>query len=77
MKTPRKAVVTKRVSDQQIIDAARWQAFIAASGLPYNQLTPTWLDAFDAQSDPSTASTLLVELVDIAMAQDNNVKEAK
>lgn len=71
MKTPKRAVVSKKVTDQQIIDAARWNAFISASGLPYNQLTPTWLDAFDSQSDPSTASTLLVELVDIAMVQDN------
>lgn len=68
--TKKKAVVSRKVTDQQIIDASRWQAFVTASGLPYNQLTPTWLDAFDAQSDPSTASTLLVELVDIAMTQD-------
>ena len=65
------AVVSKKVSDQQILDAARWNAFIVASGLPYNQLTPSWLDAFDSQSDPSTASSVLVELVDIAMSQDN------
>lgn len=71
MKTPKKAVVSKRVTDEIALNAARWSAFLVASGKPFAQLTPTWLDVFDAQSDPSTASSLLVELVDIAMAQDN------
>lgn len=66
----KKSVVSRKVSDQQVKDALRWNAFLHASGLPYNQLTPTWWDVFDAQSDPITASVVLVELVDIAIAQD-------
>ena len=71
MKTPKRAVVSKKVSDDEKLNAKRWCAFLEASGVPFNQLTPTWLDVFDAQSDPSTASSVLVELVDIAMTQDN------
>ncbi len=70
MKTPRKAVVSKRITDDEKLNAARWSAFLAASGKPFEQLKPTWLDVFDAQSDPSTASNVLVELVDVAMTQD-------
>lgn len=64
------AVVSKKPSDEQIKNSERWNAFVTASGKPFEQLTPTWLDVFDAQSDPSTASSVLVELVDIAMTQD-------
>lgn len=70
MKIPKRAVVSKKVSDTEKLDAQRWNAFVTASGKPFEQLTPTWLDVFDAQSDPSTASNVLVELVDIAMTQD-------
>lgn len=70
MKTPKKVVVSKKVSDQQIIDAQRWNCFIAASALPFEQLTESWLDVFDCQSNPETASTELVRLVDIAIKND-------
>ena len=66
----KKAVVSKKLTDEIVANAARWSAFLSASGKPFEQLTPTWLDVFDAQSDPSTASNVLVELVDIAMTQD-------
>lgn len=65
----KKSIVASKKQDE--LDAARWRAFLTASGVPFNQLTPTWWDAFDAQSDPSTASSVLVELVDVAMTQDN------
>lgn len=64
------AVVSKKVSDQQIVDAARWKAFIYASTLAYEYLSESWLDFFSAQSDPQSASTELVRLIDLAIAQD-------
>lgn len=64
------AVVSKKVSDQQIVDAARWNDFITASGVPFEQLTVEWLDFFSAQADPSTASIKLVKLLDIASEHD-------
>lgn len=71
MSTPKKkAIVTKRPSAEQIQDAKRWTAFIEASGLPYDQLSEEWLDFFSAQSDPQSASTELVRLIDLAIAQD-------
>jgi hypothetical protein len=64
------AVVSKKVSDQQIKDAARWKAFIYASTLAYEYLSEEWLDFFSAQSDPTVAGTELVRLIDIAILKD-------
>lgn len=71
MSTPKKKVsVSKRPSAEQIQDAKRWTSFIKASGLSYEQLSEEWLDFFSAQSDPQSASTELVRLIDLAIAQD-------
>lgn len=64
------AVVSKKVNDQQIIDAARWKAFIYASTLAYGYLSEEWLDFFSAQSDPTVAGTELVRLIDLAILKD-------
>lgn len=66
----KKAVVSRKVSDDQIQDANRWNCFIAASALPFEQLTESWLSFFDSQSNPQSASTELVRLVDIAIKND-------
>lgn len=70
MKSPRKAVVSKRVNDEQLQDANRWSCFLVASSLPFEQLTESWLSFFDSQSNPESASTELVRLVDIAIKND-------
>lgn len=71
MSTPKKKVsVTNHPSAEQIQDAKRWQAFIKASGLAFENVTDDWWNFFDAQSDPASASTELVRLIDIAIAQD-------
>ena len=70
MKTPRKAVVSKRVSDDEKLNAQRWVHFLAASALPFEQLSDAWLDVFDSQSNPESASTELVRLVDVAIKND-------
>lgn len=72
MKTPRKAVVSKRVSEDEKLNASRWKAFIYSSTLAYEYLSEEWLDFFSAQSDPTVAGTELVRLIDIAIAQDNS-----
>lgn len=66
----KKAIVSRKVSDDQLQDAKRWNCFIAASSLPFEQLTESWLDVFDSQSNPQSASTELVRLVDIAIKND-------
>ena len=64
------AVVSKKVSDQQVKDANRWTQFIIHSGVRFEDLSDEWLMFFDSQSDISSASTELVRLVDIAIKND-------
>lgn len=70
MKVPKKAIVSKRVSEQQIIDAQRWNAFVTASGLSFEELSESWLNVFDCQSKPESASVELIRLVDLAIQKD-------
>lgn len=74
MTTKKKATVTKKVSPEQRIqdalDSVRWKAFIKASGLPFENVTDDWWNFFEAQSDPASASTELVRLIDIAIQSD-------
>lgn len=70
MKTPRKAVVSKRVSEDGKLNAKRWEAFLVASGTPIQELSDEWYNFFDKQADVATASTELVKLIDLAIAQD-------
>lgn len=70
MKVPKKAVVSKRVSDEEKLNSVRWTSFLQASGLPFEELSESWLDVFDCQSKPESASVELIRLVDVAIAQD-------
>lgn len=69
-KTPRKAVVSKRVSEDEKMNAKRWEGFLIASALPFGQLTESWLNVFDCQSCPELVPVSLVRLVDVAIAED-------
>lgn len=70
MKTPKKAVVSKRVTDEIVANSNRWTQFIIHSGVRFEDLSDEWLMFFDSQSDISSASTELVRLVDIAIKND-------
>jgi hypothetical protein len=67
----KKAVVSKRVSDDQILNSNRWIAFIEASGTPYENLSESWLAFFDGQAEIETATVELVKLIDAAIKADN------
>lgn len=71
MKTPRKAVVSKKVNDEEKLNAKRWEQFIIHSGIRFEDLSNEWVMFFDAQAEISTAQTELVRLIDLAIAQDN------
>ena len=70
MKTPKKAVVSKRVTDEIVANANRWTQFIIHSGIRFEDLSDEWCSFFDSQSEISSASTELVRLIDIAIARD-------
>lgn len=66
----KKAIVSKKLSDEEKLNASRWSAFIKASGTPFLSLSNEWLMFFDSQANIETAETELVRLIDIAIAQD-------
>lgn len=70
MKIPRKAVVSKRVSEDEKLNAKRWEQFIINSGIRFEDLSTEWVMFFDAQAEISTAQTELVRLIDAAIAKD-------
>lgn len=70
MKTPKKAVVSKRVTDEIVANANRWTQFIIHSGVRFEDLSDEWCSFFDSQAEINTASTELVRLVDIAIKND-------
>lgn len=76
MKTPKRAVVSKKVSESEKLDAQRWNCFIKASGTPFLSLSNEWLAFFDAQANIETAETELVRLIDAAILSDS-IKEGK
>lgn len=76
MKTPRKAVVSKKVNDEEKLNAKRWTQFIIHSGVRFEDLSDEWVMFFDAQAEISSASTELVRLIDLAIEADKT-KESK
>lgn len=66
----KKAVVSKKVSDEILANAKRWEQFIIYSGIRFEDLSSEWVSFFDAQSEISTAQTELVRLIDLAIARD-------
>lgn len=76
MKTPKRAVVSKKVLDDEKLNANRWTQFIIHSGVRFEDLSDEWVRFFDGQSEISTASAELVRLIDLAIDADK-VKENK
>lgn len=70
MKTPKRAVVSKKVTDEIVLNANRWTQFIIHSGIRFEDLSDEWVMFFDGQSEISTAQTELVRLIDIAILKD-------
>lgn len=70
MKTPKRAVVSKKLSEEEKLNSNRWTQFIIHSGVRFEDLSDEWIAVFDAQAEISTAQTELVRLIDIAIARD-------
>ena len=70
------AIVSKKVTYQQVKDAHRWTQFIIHSGIRFEDLSDEWVLFFDQQAEISTASTELVRLIDLAIQADKT-RESK
>lgn len=66
----KKAVVSKKITDEILANSNRWTQFIIHSGVRFEDLSDEWIAVFDAQAEISTAQAELVRLVDIAIKND-------
>lgn len=66
----KKAVVSKKITDEILANSNRWTQFIIHSGVRFEDLSDEWIAVFDAQAEISTAQTELVRLIDIAIERD-------
>lgn len=67
----KKAIVSRKVTDEILANAKRWEQFIIYSGIRFEDLSSEWVTFFDAQAEISTAQTELVRLIDLAIAREN------
>lgn len=66
----KKAVVSKRVSDEQLKQSERWVAFTAASQIEWDDLSEEWKDFFEVIGDTSSTVEKMNCYIDIAIAED-------
>lgn len=71
MKQPRKsATVSKKATEQDILNAKRWVAFEEACRAPFPTLTDEWNNFFIKMGDCNSKPGELSELIDIAIEGD-------
>lgn len=69
MKTPRKAVVTKRPSAEQIQDSLKWAAFVQASQIEWDNLSENWKDFFEVIGNTKSSSEEINQAIIKAMGE--------
>lgn len=68
MSTPKKkAIVTKRPSAEQIVDAQRWNAFVTASQIEWDDLSEDWKDFFEVVGNTKSSSEEINQVIEKAM----------
>lgn len=71
MSTPKKkAVVTKRPSAEQIVDAQRWNAFVTASQIEWDELSESWKDFFEVVGNTKSSSEEINQAIEKAMGSN-------
>jgi hypothetical protein len=71
MTTKRKtATVSKKLTPEDRLNASRWSAFVRTSGLPFEELSESWLDFYDCAGDCKASSIELERLIDVAIKTD-------
>lgn len=66
MKTPRKAVVSKRVSEDEKINSARWTFFLSQCAIEWDNLTDHSKDFFAVMGSTESSEEDINNAVDLA-----------
>lgn len=65
----KKAVVSKRPSAQQIQDSLKWNSFIAASQIEWDDLSESWKDFFEVIGNTKSSSEEINQAILKAMGE--------
>lgn len=66
---PKKAVVSKRPSAEQIQDSLKWAAFVAASQVEWNELSESYKDFFEVIGNTKSSSEEINQAIEKAMGE--------
>lgn len=66
MKTPRKAVVSKRVSEDEKINSLRWTFFLSQCKIEWDELTETSKDFFAVMGNTQSSEDDINNAMDLA-----------
>lgn len=66
---PKKAVVSKRPSAEQIADANKWNTFVAASQTEWDELSESWKDFFEVIGNTKSSSEEINQAISKAMGE--------
>lgn len=66
MKTPKKAVVSKRVSDEEKLNAARWTFFLSQCSIEWDSLTDNSKDFFAVMGSTESSVEDINTAIDLA-----------
>lgn len=66
MKTPKKVVVSKKITDQQILSAERWTFFLSQCAIEWDSLTEHSKDFFECMGNTQSSEEDINNAVDLA-----------
>lgn len=71
MKTPRKsATVSVKASQQQILDAQKWNEFVTHCQIRWESLSPAWQEFFYNMGETTASTELLNQSISKAIEGD-------
>lgn len=68
------AVVSKKVSDTQLLNSQRWEAFVINCQIPWDDLSEPWKDFYETMAPNGASSEDIVKAIDAAIESDK-IKE--
>lgn len=70
MKTPKRVSVSKRPSAEQIQDAKKWNCFVTASQVEWDDLSEEYKDFFEVIGNTKSSSEEINQAIEKAMGEN-------
>lgn len=66
----KKAVVSRKVGDEEKLNSQRWEAFVVNCQIPWDNLSELWKDFYETMAPNGANSEDIVKAIDLAIAGD-------